>query len=158
MRAALGNRDGHICWTAIIQPSSIQLKAFSHRGGCVRASSCHSNLWGVGLNASNDDVIKRKTLPGVDGNNGERWPSGCIALHHDSWPKVTITGPTRPLGSALKRGRDRKDRFTKAHVPPAATTSCDLFTQANTMTHATTLKSTVEDIPARPGFLHHWSC
>lgn len=57
MSAALGNSDGHIWWTAIAQPSSIQLKGFER--GCVRASSC---LWGAGLKACNDDVTKRKTL------------------------------------------------------------------------------------------------
>lgn len=71
---------------------------------------------------------------------GERWPSDCVALRHDSWPRVTITAATWPLSSALKRGTDCKGCFTKAPVPPAASTSCDLLTPADTMTHATTLK------------------
>lgn len=49
---------------------------------------------------------------------GERWPSDCVAPHHDSWPRVTITAATRPLGSALKRGTDCKGCFTKAPRTP----------------------------------------
>lgn len=140
MSAALGSGDG----TYGGLPSSSPHQ-YSWKGRWVQASSCHNNLWGgrgevpVMMMSQRDkhSLVWKETI-------GERWPSDCVALHHDSWPRVTITAARRPLGSALKGGTDCKGCFTKAPVPPAASTSCDLLTPADTMTHATTLKSTAK--------------
>lgn len=140
MSAALGSRDG----TYGGLPSSSRHQ-YSWKGLVIQSGSrppavtTISGGWGevpvmMMSQREKHSLVWKETI-------GERWPSDCVAPRHDSWPRVTITAATRPLGSALKRGTDCKGCFTKAPVPPAASTSCDLLTPADTMTHATTLKS-----------------
>lgn len=119
-------RRWHIWWTAIIQPSSIQLKGSAHRKW-VHPGLQLSQQSPVMMMSQRDkhSLVWMETMV-------EQWPSDCVALRNDSWPRVTITAATRPLGSVLKRETDCKGCFTKPLYPllhQRAVTSLPQLTQ-----------------------------